>query len=74
MSNYKISRAALIDLEEIWLYTFETWFLEQANRYNELLLSEIEYLAEHPSGGKDFGHVRDGYFRSKVNHILSFIK
>jgi toxin ParE1/3/4 len=31
--KYRISKEALNDLEKLWLYTFETWSLEQADRY-----------------------------------------
>ncbi|WP_436414160.1 type II toxin-antitoxin system RelE/ParE family toxin [Petrimonas sp.] len=40
--NYKISRQALLDIENIWLYTFENWSIEQADRYYNLLMNEIE--------------------------------
>lgn len=29
--KYKISKEALKDLENIWLYTFETWSVKQAD-------------------------------------------
>ena len=44
--KYKISKEAEKDLEKIWLYTFETWSLEQADYYYDLLMDEIEYLAK----------------------------
>ena len=36
----KISKEAEKDLEKIWLYTFETWSLEQADYYYDLLIDE----------------------------------
>jgi toxin ParE1/3/4 len=69
--KYKISKEALSDLEKIWLYTFETWSLEQADRYINLLMDEIEYLTLNPKSGKDYSHVRRGYFSSRVkSHVL----
>ena len=44
---------ALSDLEEIWLYTFETWSLEQADRYYELIIKEIDFLSKKPKSGKN---------------------
>jgi toxin ParE1/3/4 len=61
--KYKISKEALNDLEKVWLYTFETWLLEQADRYYNLLIDEIEYLTVNPNSGKDYSHVRKGYYR-----------
>lgn len=40
--NYKISLEAKNDIEKIWLYTFENWSLEQADRYLNLIFTEIE--------------------------------
>ncbi|AWK03657.1 type II toxin-antitoxin system RelE/ParE family toxin [Flavobacterium crocinum] len=72
--NYKISIEASYDLEKIWLYTFDTWSTEQADRYLKLILDEIEYLCSKPNSGKDFSHIRKGYFRTKVKSHLIFYK
>lgn len=71
---FKISNEAQHDLENIWLYTFETWSAEQANRYYNLILDEVEYLAGNPTSGKDYSHVRKGYLRSKVKSHFIFYK
>lgn len=70
----KISKEAEKDLEEIWLYTFETWSLEQADYYYDLLMDEIEYLAENPKNGMDFSQIRKGYFRSRVKSHFIFYR
>lgn len=72
--KYQISNEAQNDLENIWLYTFETWSTEQADRYYDLILDEIEYLAEHPNYGKDYSHLRKGYLCSKVKSHVIFYK
>lgn len=72
--NYKISIEAEKDLEKIWLYTFETWSLEQADYYYNLLMNEIEYLSENPKNGQDFNHIRKGYYRSRVKSHFIFYK
>ncbi len=74
MMAYKISREANRDIENIWLYTYENWSLEQADRYFNLIMDEIEYLAQNPESGKDYGQVRKGYFRSKVKSHFVFYK
>ncbi len=71
---YKISNEALNDLENIWLYTLETWSDEQADRYFNLILDEIEYLAKNPKSGKDYSHIRKGYLCSKIKSHLIFYK
>lgn len=72
--KYKISKAAINDLEKIWLYTFETWSREQADYYFDLIINEIEYLSENPKLGKDYNDVRKGYFRSRVKSHFIFYK
>jgi len=72
--KYRISREALNDLEKLWLYTFETWSPEQADRYFNLLMDEIEYLTVNPKSGKDYSHIRKGYFRSRVKSYFIFYK
>jgi toxin ParE1/3/4 len=72
--KYKISKEASNDLEKIWLYTFETWSVKQADHYFDLLMNEIEYLSENPKSGKDYGEIRKGYFRSRVKSHFIFYK
>lgn len=70
---YKISVKASEDIENVWLYTFEHWSLEQADRYVNLILDEIEYLADHPNSGKDFNDIRKNYRCSRVkSHIIFY--
>ena len=70
--NYKISKEAESDLENIWLYTFKHWSVEQADYYIDLILDEIEYLAINPKSGKDYNEIRKGYFRSRVKSHFIF--
>lgn len=76
MSNngYRISEKAINDLEQIWIYTFEKWPLEQADRYYNLLISEIEYIAVNFSEGKPMNHIREGYRASKVKSHFIFYR
>ncbi|MFN7261294.1 MAG: type II toxin-antitoxin system RelE/ParE family toxin [Cyclobacteriaceae bacterium] len=71
---YKISNQALIDLEQIWLYTFENWSIEQADRYYNLLISEMEYVSQNQESGKSMNHIKNGYRASKVKSHLIFYK
>lgn len=71
--NYKISIKASEDIENIWLYTYENWSFEQADRYVNLIFDEIEYLSSNPDSGKDFSHIRKNYFNSKIkSHIIFY--
>lgn len=72
--NYKISIEAKNDIEKIWLYTFENWSIEQADRYFDLILDEIEYIAENPNSGKNISDMRKGYFRTQIKSHFIFYK
>ena len=72
--GYKISVKAAGDIEHIWLYTFEHWSLEHADRYINLIIDEIEYLADNPDSGKNFNHIRKNYRCAKVKSHLIFYR
>jgi toxin ParE1/3/4 len=74
MPNYIITEKALEDINAIWQYTAENWSIEQANRYYNLLLDEIEYIAQNYTMARDFGNIRKSYRCSKVNSHLIFFK
>jgi len=70
---YVISKKAISDLEEIWLYTATNWSITQADRYYSLILDEISHLCKHPAIGKSMDHVRNGYRASKVkSHVIFY--
>lgn len=72
---YSISEKAVEDLENIWLYTKETWSVIQADRYYNLIIDEIEFLAGNPEGGKPMEHIKKGYRVSKVkSHVIFYRK
>ena len=74
MAEYIISEKALNDLNNICIYTAQNWSLEQANRYYNLIMDEIEYVAENFETTKDFGSIRKDYRYSKVKSHLIFCK
>lgn len=74
MMEYIISEKALNDLNNIWIYTAENWSIIQANRYYNLIVDEIEFVAENFETTKDFGSIRKDYRYSKVKSHLIFYK
>jgi toxin ParE1/3/4 len=72
--RYRISEKAIADLEKIWLYTFNKWSLEQADRYHNLIINEIEYIADNFNLSRKMDYVRSGYRMSKVKSHLIFFK
>lgn len=50
----KILPEADVDLEEIWLYSAETWSMEQADRYVTNFYAKFQTLAEMPQIGREY--------------------
>lgn len=72
--KYVISEAAANDLESIWVYTNEVWSDMQADRYLNLIFDEIELISKDPTQGKDYSHIREGYFQSRVKSHFIFYR
>jgi toxin ParE1/3/4 len=71
---YSISRKAVEDLENIWLYTLEKWSEKEADRYYGLIIDEIEFLVENFNSGKSMGHIKEGYRASVIKSHLVFYR
>ena len=75
MTEYIISEKALEDLNNIWIHTAENWSVDQANRYYNLIVDEIEYVSVHFETTIDFGNIRKNYKFSKVkSHVVFYQK
>lgn len=74
MSEYIITEKALEDINNIWIYTAENWSVEQADRYYNLIIDEIEYIIDNLDMARDFGKIRKSYRYSKVKSHLIFFK
>lgn len=71
---YIITKKAISDIAEIWLYTLEKWSLEQADRYYNLIFDEIGYVCKSTNAGKSMEHIRKGYRVTKVKSHLIFYR
>jgi toxin ParE1/3/4 len=68
--RHEISRAAEVDLTEIFRYTFETFGIRQAERYLRDLDAVFDMLGEFPEMGRPF----EGASRSFIHgsHIVIY--
>ena len=75
MGTYKLSRAAVSDLADIWNYTYNEWSEEQADNYYQLLLNTCNKLSTHPNYGKQYADVHPNLLGYKVQqHIIFYTK
>lgn len=68
--RFLISEKANQDIERIWLYTCENWSIEQADRYYNLILDEIEFIVENFESGKSVDYIKKGYRASLVKSYI----
>ena len=65
MAEYILSEKALEDINNIWIYTAENWSVEQADRYYNLIIDEIEYIVNNLEMARDFDKIRKSYSSRK---------
>jgi len=75
MAKYRITNKAIIDLEDIWNYTVETWSERQADLYYEMLIGFCQHIADNPACGKSYDEIAEdlcGFIANK--HIIFYRK
>ena len=73
MAEYRLSRRAQRDLDDIVDYTVAQWSLSQALRYADSLEAACAALAEALQKAQDCAHIRPGYRRLRVEqHVIYF--
>ncbi len=70
--KFIITEAAYSDLDDIWFYTFQKWSENQANKYFETIIREIELISQNPQQGKRMTKIKSDffYFRSLSHYIF----
>ena len=73
-NKYRISKQAIDDLNNIWIYTFHKWSKVQADRYYDLIIEEIEFIADNYLIGKVAEQTRKYYRVTKIKSHLIFYR
>ena len=73
-NKYRISKQAINDLNDIWIYTFHKWSKKQADRYYDLIIGEIEFIADNFLNGKSAEQTRKDYRVIKTKSHLIFYR
>lgn len=74
MAKFRFTNEAVKDIEQIWSYTNQKWSLEQADRYYNLIIDEVEFIASNPLLGKSIDYIKEGYRSTKVKSHVIFYK
>jgi toxin ParE1/3/4 len=72
MLKYKLSKSAVIDLNNIWSYTFKKWSLNQADKYYESIVSVFQDIADNPSEGKNYNGVSANLLGFRIGKHIVF--
>lgn len=71
--RYRFSSKAKFYINSIWLYTYENWSFEKAEKYYDELIAEIEHISKHPEDGRVFGRGRKKFmYRSAASHLIFY--
>jgi toxin ParE1/3/4 len=71
---YHISEKAIQDLENSWLCTFETYSDVQADKYYNLIIEKIEFIAQNFEVGRSVEYIKSGYRSITIKSHLIFYK
>lgn len=74
MADFRLTPAALNDLEGIWRYTARQWGLPQAAHYIDQLNEAFEALAQSPKLAPPCDTIRPGYRRLGVEHHVIYFR
>jgi len=70
---YYIRRKALEDLDSIWRYTYFQWSVQQADKYYNMLIYKILFLAANVEAGRKIDHIKAGYRSYSVeSHVIFY--
>jgi toxin ParE1/3/4 len=72
--KFRISDEAIKDLNKIWVYTLNKWSKEQADRYYDLIIAEINFIADNFTIGKSAERTRKNYRVTKIKSHLIFYR
>ncbi len=64
MAKYRLTLSADADIDRLFVFGFETFGLEQADKYVSGLYVHLEDLSNYPQRWPAVEHIREGYRRS----------
>ncbi|MFA5667654.1 MAG: type II toxin-antitoxin system RelE/ParE family toxin [Balneolaceae bacterium] len=71
--QYRISKQAIVDLNDIWTYTSHKWSKEQADSYYNLIITEFDFIVDNFMTGKSAEQTRQNYRVVKVkSHLIYY--
>lgn len=73
MAKLILRQEAINDLSDIWEYTSETWFENQADKYYQAIKSACTDISNNPKIGKAYNEVSSKVLGYSINkHIIFY--
>jgi toxin ParE1/3/4 len=75
LTAYRLSPAAVADLDDIWEFTVQQWSREQAERYVRQVEERLVGIAGGHVPVRSAADIRPGYYKCSVgSHMIYFRK
>jgi len=74
MLNLKLSPQAILDLEDIFEFTYSNWNLKQAEKYQDDFYEHFMMIIQNPEVGGKYEYKPGGYRKLNCNKHLIFYK
>ena len=74
MAKFILTNKAVLDLSNIWNYTFDIWSEKQADKYYQMLLNNCQMIADNPTSGKNYEGVLNRLLGHKIGHHIIFYR
>jgi len=74
MGKFKLSNKAVLDISEIWDYTYNKWSEDQADTYYLMLIETCQDLADNPKIGRSYPMISEdlwGYRSGR--HVIFYL-
>lgn len=73
MANVVLRQKAIDDLNTIWVYSFEKWSENQANKYYSLIRHACNEIGKNPTIGEVYNEISENLYGLKSGkHILFY--
>lgn len=72
MVKYRLSKKAVIDLKNIWNYTFEKWSETQADKYYKMLIESFKEISKNSELGKKYSIIFEDLKGYKAGRHIVF--
>ena len=71
MNRIRVSKKAIADLDDIWVYTADAWSVDQASKYYLQIINAIRNLTNLPDYLiRKYDSVKEGLYGYHVGHHI----